>query len=76
MRCAGGQWEGSLVKVAVLVRVIMSTSESATEMPLVARYVFKSTAASGQTMKLPVVPVSALIEWLETKGRGVFDSFD
>jgi hypothetical protein len=59
--------------VAVLVLVIMSPFGSATEMPLVAGRIFKGTAASRSAMKLPVVPVSALIEWVETKEIGLFD---
>jgi hypothetical protein len=40
-------------------------------MPLVAGRIFKGIAASRRAMKLPVVPVSALIEWVETKEIGL-----
>ena len=38
-----------------------------TEMPLFVGQMSRSTAASGRAIKLPVVPVSALIEWVETE---------
>ena len=53
--------------------MIMSPFGSATEMPLAAGRIFKSTAASGRVIKLPVVPVLALIEWVETKEIVLFD---
>ena len=40
-----------------------------TEMPLVVGHMSRSTAASGRAIKLPVVPVSALMEWVETEEK-------
>ena len=57
--------------VAVCVLVIMSPFGRATDMPLLVGHISNRTAASGSAIKFPVVPVSALIEWVETKEVGV-----
>ena len=53
--------------VAVWVLVIISPFGRDTEMPLFVGQMSRSTAASKRAIKLPVVPVSALIEWVETE---------
>ena len=47
--------------------MIISPFGRDTEMPLFVGQMSRSTAASGRAIKLPVVPVSAFIEWVETE---------
>ena len=61
-RAANGN-EGRL-RVAVCVLRITCPLGRETEIPLTTGLMSSSTAASGNAMKLPVVPVSALIEWV------------
>ena len=55
-------------RVAVCVLFITCPLGRATEIPSSPTGLMSSkTAASGREMKLPVVPVSAFMEWVETK---------
>ena len=54
-------------RVAVCVLLITCPLGRDTDIPLATGVMSNNTAASGRAMKFPVVPVSALIEWVETK---------
>ena len=71
MRADNGN-EGKF-SVAVCVLIIIWPLGSATEIPLTTGLTSSKTAASGSDMKFPVVPVSAFIEWVETKEEGCSD---
>ena len=67
--CAARAESGSdgRFNVAVCVLVIISPFGRDTEMPLFVGQMSRSTAASVRAIKLAVVQVSALIEWIETE---------
>ena len=65
-RCAARAASGSegRLRVAVCVLRITCPLGRDTDIPLTMGLMSSSTAASESAMKLPVVPVSALIEWV------------
>jgi len=68
-RCAARAANGSegRFRVAVCVLRITCPLGRETDIPSTTGLMSSSTAASGRAMKLPVVPVSALIEWVATE---------
>ena len=56
-------------RVAKCVLIITWPSGSATEMPLTAGLMLIKTEISQRAIKFPVVPVSALIQWVETEEK-------
>ena len=76
--CASRAAAGKVGKfsVAVCVLIITWPSGSATEMPLTAGLMLSNTEISDRAIKFSVVPVSALIEWINQKRNVVELNFD
>ena len=62
--------------VAVCVLIITWPSGSATKMPLTAGLMLSKTEISEKAIKFPVVPVSALTEWVEVEEKCCWLNFD
>ena len=59
-------------RVAVCVLLITCLLGRETEIPLATGVMSNNAAASGRAIKFPVIPVSALIEWVESKEESFF----
>ena len=69
--CASRAAAGKVGKftVAVCVLIITWPSGSATEMPLTAGLMLSKMEILDRAIKFPVLPVSALIEWVEAEEK-------
>ena len=70
--CVSHAAAGKVGKFSVAVCVLIitwSSAGSATEMPLTAGLMLSKTEISERTIKFPLVPVSALIEWVDAEEK-------